>query len=588
MPPASSSSAAPPADPRRRRFVRRGLAIVVLVWLGAAAWSVLSARAALTDARRDARALLRSSDSATFDELRAELVDVGRTAERAEARLDDVWVRPLDLVPVLGRQVRSSRALSHAASGGLDSVLDVVDAVERSRQQSDDAGSRPDVLRGLAEEAERAAASLGGVDLGPSDGLFGTLRDARAEVGRELADAEQAMGDVALIARGLAELVDGTRRYLVLAGNNAQMQNGSGMFLNAGEMVATDGDLHLLRMEPTFEMPPQPTDVPLEPALAERWGWLDPNVDFRHLGVSPRFPVTAATARELWSAMGRNDVDGVIAVDVVALEALLEIVGPVEVEGGPVDARNVRRLLLHDQYLGLDDDEYDLAQLERRSRQSDIAVAALNRLTDRLDGIDLGDIRTLVDAVRGRHLLLWSADEEEQARWEALDAAGALNDRSMMLSLVNRSGVKLDWFLRVRAEIEVTGGGPTRDVAVRVNVRNRAPTSGQPRYVIGPFPGSGVAPGTYVGVLALTLPADASGGEVEGESVLPVVGSEGPHNRVVGALLQIPAGETVERVFRFTVAAGDVVVEPSGRAEPTRWQFAGRRFTDAQERVIEL
>ena len=47
--------------------------------------------------------------------------------------------------------------------------------------------------------------------------------------------------------------------------------------------------------------------VPLDQDLADRWGWLDPNDDLRHLGLSARFPVTAATASQLWAALGNPD-----------------------------------------------------------------------------------------------------------------------------------------------------------------------------------------------------------------------------------------------------------------------------------------
>ena len=593
MRPASSSSVATRADPRRRRrrrrFVRWAVAVLALAWAALAGWSLLSARAALNDARDLAEALRdSSSEVASFDELRGELEVVADAADRADERLGAPWLRPLTIVPVLGRQIRSATALSDSASDALATVVDVVDAADRSRNRTGDRAARPVILRDLAADAEQAATALAAADLGPSEGLIGSLHDARADLGEELDDARQTMSDLAAVASGIADLIGPPGRYLVLAGNNSQMQNGNGMFLTAGEMVTGNGDVNLAEMEPTAGLPPVPTAVPLEPALAERWGFLDPNNDFRHLGVSPRFPVTAETARSIWTAMGRAEVDGVIAVDVVALEALLEIVGPVSLPDGEVAADNVRQLLLHDQYLVFDDAVDQRTQEARRERQSEIAVAAFNRLSEVLDDVDLDGIRTLLDAVRGRHLIIWSHDDEQQARWEELEAAGALTDRSLLLSLVNRSGVKLDWFVRMEAEMEVAGSGPTREVTVRVDVTNGAPASGQPSYIIGPYPGSGLAAGTYLGVLALTLPADAAGGAVDGETALPVVGSEGPTNRVVGARIEVPAGTTVSRTFRFTVGAGEVVVEASGRAEPTSWRFGSTVLDDSERRVIVL
>ena len=555
---------------------------------GLTVWSVLSAQAALNDARDRVDALRDGPDIEGFDELRLELDHVDDAAGRADARLHDPWVRPFTVLPVLGRQVRSATALAETTNDAVDAVQVVVDAADRSRHVVDDPAVRPDVLRDLAEDAEHAAAVLAATDLGPRDGLIGSLRSARIDLAEEVNGAADAMTDLSLVARGIADLIDEPGRYLVLAGNNAQMQNGTGMFLNAGEMVTGGGDLHLDDMDPTEGLPFPPTQVPLEPDLAERWGIYDPNTDFRHLGLSPRFPVTASTADAIWTAMGSNEIDGVVSVDVVALEALLEVVGPVSTPNGTVDADSVRSLLLHDQYADLGDTVTEEEQLERRSRQSEIAEAAFNRLSAALDEIEVHGVRELADAVRGRHLLIWSEDPTQQARWEALDAAGSLTERSMLLSLINRSGVKLDWYVSMEASLEVRGDGPRRDVTVRVDIRNRAPSDGEAVYIIGPYPGSGVSAGTYLGILTLTLPADAAAGMVEGDEALAVVGSEGPANRVVGARVEVPPGSTISRTFHFTVGAGPVVVEPSGRADPNQWTFGEREFYDGRPHTVEV
>ena len=75
---------------------------------------------------------------------------------------------------------------------------------------------------------------------------------------------------------------------------------------------------------------------------------------------------------------------------------------------------------------------------------------------------------------------------------------------------------------------------------------------------------------------------------LDGDTALAVVGSEGPDNRVVGARLEVPAGGTAVRTFRFSVGAGDVVLEPSGRADPTRWRIGDVELSDETEHVLEL
>ena len=112
------------------------------------------------------------------------------------------------------------------------------------------------------------------------------------------------------------------------------MQNGQGMFLSAGILHIEDGRMDLGAMESLEKTPEVVPPVPLDADLEARWGWLNPNDDVRHLGLSHRFPVTAATASDLWAAVGHPPVDGVVAVDPHMLKAILEATGPVATPDG--------------------------------------------------------------------------------------------------------------------------------------------------------------------------------------------------------------------------------------------------------------
>ena len=93
----------------------------------------------------------------------------------------------------------------------------------------------------------------------------------------------------------------GDGRYLLLGANNAEMRGGSGMFPTAGVLEVSDGDLSIASFQSVNDIPPPATPVELEGDLAAR-GWLDLNVTWTSLGLSPRFPVTADTAARLWEA----------------------------------------------------------------------------------------------------------------------------------------------------------------------------------------------------------------------------------------------------------------------------------------------
>ena len=55
-------------------------------------------------------------------------------------------------------------------------------------------------------------------------------------------------------ATAAAAILTGPQNYLLLAGNNAEMRSGSGMFLEAGNVAISDGDMHLQGMQPTWSL----------------------------------------------------------------------------------------------------------------------------------------------------------------------------------------------------------------------------------------------------------------------------------------------------------------------------------------------
>jgi hypothetical protein len=98
----------------------------------------------------------------------------------------------------------------------------------------------------------------------------------------------------------MAELFAGNSTLLLLLGNNAEMRAGSGMFLTVGTLTVSDGRLDVGEIVPTFDFQlPEPVTVDTD--LAARWGWLEPGREWRNLGVSPRFDVTAEQASRMWA-----------------------------------------------------------------------------------------------------------------------------------------------------------------------------------------------------------------------------------------------------------------------------------------------
>jgi hypothetical protein len=540
--------------------------------------------------------------SAARDHLDAEQVADGvpladlRTAHvrfsAAHDRASGIVLAPLRILPVIGRQLRSVSALSGAAE---QVAAAGADAVERAGAVFEHpAASGPDrvtQVRELREIVDDVATRLDAIeDLGPVQGLLAPLANARNDLAGDLAEARQTITSARTGAAAALSLVEGPRRYLVLAANNAEMRAGSGMWLQGGVLATKDGELDLDDMV-SLHLDADPPDGAVAPtgALASRWGFLEPGAEWRNLMASPDFPASAELATRMWAAAGRGDVDGVLAVDAIGLQAIVTATGSVDVDGETLGADDIPQQVLHDQYLQFGDlsSQSGPGNAERRDALATLAKAAVG-------AIDGGDypastlIRTLGDAIEGRHLLAWTRDAVEQSGWEAAGMDGSLPSDSVLVSLLNRGGNKLDWFMDLDAELSVQRASGGWEVAVEITMRNETP-EGEPDYVAGPYPGLDLVAGEYRGILAVNVPGAAEGAHFDDVDELAVAGADGA-TRVVGFQLEVARGEerTVTLRFRLPSTADHVVVLPSARVPGITWHYGSSAWEDSTSRTAKF
>lgn len=572
---------------RRRARWRWPLMVGALLLL---AWAMV---AGITLARTGLE--LRSGKSAT-DRARAtsrladiaegrpipELSRARRDFSRANGHALSPVLAPVRLLPVLGRQLRSVVALSDAASKvAMVGEQAMSEGRDLLRQPSGTSAERVSLVTALGGLATRTRAGLQPIGLGPRAGLIPPLADARNKLADELVKVSDQLERGSSGATSVAMMLAGPRRYLLFAANNSEMRAGSGMFLSLGELEINADGLRLGEMRSVVDVQVPPGSVALEGDLAARWGWLEPNREWRNLMTSPRFDVAAPLAAKMWTAAGNRPVDGVIAIDPVTLGGLLEATGPVSVDGRQLDSKAVEEELLHGQYLRFGTDQ----RSERQEQLGRLARAAFESLDNGRWSVS-GLAGGLASAAGGRHLLLWSSHPDEQAGWEALRVGGVLQNDSMLVSVVNRAANKLDRFLDVSSRISFKGHGANTEVTLRTTIRNGVPL-GEPAYVLGSEPGTGVDPGVYLGIFTVNLPGGAVGGRIDGVDQLAVAGGDG-ETRVVGFQLQLPPGaeRTVVTRFQLPGHGGALRVEPSARVPSSRWAGPGGRWTDHSSHLL--
>ena len=575
----------------KRRLRTRPAFWVSLVLVGLGVW-VAYAGVQLLQARRDAQAgidrleRLRSTMSPDtilegddLDELEA----AGAQFDSAHGHATNPALMPMRVLPFVGRQVRSVDKLTGAAADVSDIAVEQISAARSVVDTT--TGATPQriaLVAQMGQVASDAESDLERVDLGPSDGLVGPLDRARRRFERELDALHGSAQNVSLASAGIEQMLQGPGRYLVFAANNSEMRIGSGAFLSVGVMTTQDGQLDLGDIKSTTAFP-LPTDaVPLTGDIADNWGWLQPNAEWRNLASSPRFDANAALATQMWQAATGETVNGVIALDISALRSLLVATGPVDVDGQTVTPDNVERYLMLDQYEGA----IGVSQSPRREHLSEVAQAVVDRIED-----GSWDVTTLVtqlaEAAEGRHLMLWSSDATQQAGWEAVRAAGIVDDDSLLIGLHNRGGNKLDQFVSVDVDITTQPAANGTAVDLHVHLRNDAPVR-LPQYVSGPFANAvGSAEGKYQGLLVCNLPAWAREAQITGIGERVASGPDGD-SQVVAAYTELERGQEVDATISFVlpVGADTLRIEPSARIPTVTWSDGDQRWNDHESREI--
>jgi hypothetical protein len=564
-----------------------GVVVVVVVWAAAAAallaLGIRDASHGMADVQQAKNQLSASSvlsRSATVP-LRA----AQRSFDAADGLLHSPVLAPLDIVPVIGRQLRSVQDLSSASAQVSRIGVSAIGAAHVVLHQPHSTGpERLAALRRLAALASGTDRQLGRIDTGPSSALVSPLASKHDTFVRDLDQVRTRLQHASAVAGTMATILQGPQTYLLLMANNAEMRAGSGDFLEVGALSADDGRFQLSSPQQTVLIPVAAGKVDPTGDLAARWGWLKPGQDWRNLGLTPQFDVNGPMAAQMWEAETGQHVDGVMAVDVEALHQFLEVTGPITLpDGTTVGAANVVQLLVHDQYEGLSDaqtTQQNEIEAGREDRLGSLAKATLDALeNESLDLTSLSDAMTA--ATQGRHLLVWSAKPSAEATWEEAGVSGRLAADSVMTAVINRGGNKLDQYLSVSASLDVVAHGGRTDATVTVDLANHTPP-GQSQFIAGPYPGLGTVYGEYVGILALNLPGYASTPRLDGAPPLDALGAEGP-TWLVATPVDVKAGASERFVVRFTLpqAHGQLSVLPTARLTPVSWRFGGHSTTDS-------
>jgi hypothetical protein len=445
----------------------------------------------------------------------AAIPGVGNTLDVARALSEaggDLSAAGADLTHALGAVPGGVDGL--APSGGrlpLDAYASIQPALLRARQETDDAAR---VLDGA-----------------PTSFTVGRVLDALWDAQLATDEAAQALAAADQLVAGLPSFAgqDGERRYLVVAQNPAELRGTGGIWGAYAILTFRDGRLTIGDTAPIQQLAdPDPSEVPdPSPDYARNYDQFGGAASWHNINMTPDFPSAAQAALANYRAGQGQELDGVIAVDPYAFQAMLRVTGPVSIPvvGGSLSAANVVDFTTNRAYALFP------SANDRKLVLGAVAAAVLDRFLQ-LDGKGIPRLRALGDAVHGGHLLVYATDGGFQQGLETAGAAGmfAASGSSDVAAVTvnNASASKVDFYAIRHVTLDVRLGADHDAVTdLTARIRNDAPTTGQPRYVIGPF-ADGAAAGDQLPLITEWChdPCELLGARRDGHDVTVAPGTE--------------------------------------------------------------
>lgn len=551
------------------------MAALVVAFLALLAWDLLRIRAEL-QAGRDALdgLTLEAASTVGLTDLADEAA--GHLEAAADRAHGSIPLRLLGDLPVLDDQIAGIRRMADVTAELGTSGARAARRIDVELARAGEPAGRIALLDVALDEVDRIAAQLDDIDLGRSDRLLPPLRRAHDDLAESITSAREKLADGRALITPVRDMLAGPTTFLLLAANNAEMAGGAGLALSAGLLSFQDGKIELGDVIPASDLR-LPDSVPLPGDLATIYRPTGMGLDVRSTTRSPNLPVMGPVVAAMLTRHGITDLDGVVVVDAVALSDVLEITGGVTVAGKAIDADNVLDQVLHESYREFQTPD---SRDERVSFQGEIAKAVFESLTEQeVSPADLAD--ALLTAGKGRHLLLWGADQALQAVWSDLGLDGALDERGLLIAFQNYGADKMDWYLRPQASMDAILL-PSGDYRLRLTMTVRIPaneelTDASP-YILGP------GPDKHGVFLTVHLPKAAY--DISNPDGVPFTSAGvDPPLQVRTFLENVPAGTTFERRLDFSLPrdVAAVLLLPSARVEPLPLTVDGIAVTDDAE-----
>ncbi|HEX6540015.1 MAG TPA: DUF4012 domain-containing protein [Candidatus Dormibacteraeota bacterium] len=564
----------------RWRWWLLGGGVALLVLLGFEGYRYAAAALALRDGRDRVQAAqqLLAADLAHLDASRiaAAQQDLHEAALDFGARsqlISSGWIAQIAMhLPWLSDQVKGAGALRTAGSTGTAFAVDLVQLAQRVVATSGAAGSTSPLPRivTLADQQrgsiQRAQADLrafeAALGLVPRTALIGPLESARETLLHDGAAITAGAGPALTMLDALPQAIGpGTHRYVVLLENPGEERPSGGYIGAVGVVAFKDGRLTGLQFLDSSSYPPPAAAVPVPGPLdtylfhGQPWGLEDANW-------SPDFPTAMAQVEQFFTADTGLTVDGEISVDPVAIEYLLQLLGPVQVAPYPqvITARNALQ---------------ELNYITNHARPGDPGKAFLapfgQAVTQRVLQTPVAQLPALVSSLQRaaleKHVVAYFHQPGLERLVDGAGVGGAVqpaSSDSVMVDDANLSGSKADLFVQrtYALDVHVNPDGSAAD-RLTLTYSNPVVTNPADKALL---PGSGGQYRDYVRVLVPeTAQLQSVSTSIDGAvpaQIAPDSVTYQFEQQAIGIWFVVPVGATEQITLTYAGPFADVSVNP--------------------------
>jgi hypothetical protein len=585
---------------RQRR--RRAIVIVVAVLVGlvvfAGLWVGVRGMMARTQLVAASTLAQRIEASALSGDTAATAGDVkslqSKSARAVELTSDPVW-RATEVVPGLGPNlvaVRQTAALVHQISvSGIPPLIDLASAVKLHDLVPHNGTfdlavftrAAPTLMKArLALDRSKAAAEA----IHPSQTLP-VIRRSVSHLVNLVESTASTIDGVDTAATLLPTMLgaDGPRNYLLLSLNSSELRTPGGIPGALAVVHADHGQLTLDQRTSATALgransPVLPLSAAEKTLYDERLGTYMQNVVS-----TPKFARSGQLAQAMWKLKTGQDIDGVVAIDPVALGYILSATGPIDVGSGvTLNSSTAAKFLLSTVY----------QQIPDTTAQDDFFAGATRSIFGVLTGGSVNGSKLLDALSRSAsqdRIHVWSVHPDEEKQLIGSTLAGGLPQSTAKSTAFgvyfnDATGAKMDFYLRSSIDVAAatcrSDGRPNFSVGVNLNLAApRDAATVLPSYVTGRY-AFGVEPGrvrtnVYVyappGAQPFSVTVDGKevafvSAKLDSHPVVGVVVEQGPQQKVhIGFKFIGDTGDPTRILLQHTPMYAPVATDTRGRVD---------------------